>query len=37
MQVFSSLNSAQTATDRMYAFFEDMREQGTMPPQAPAL
>jgi hypothetical protein len=37
MQVFSTLNSAQTATDRMYAFFEDMRDQGTTPPQAPAV
>ena len=37
MQVFSSLNSARTATDRMHAFFEDVREQGTTPPQAPAL
>jgi len=37
MQVFSTLNSAQTATDRMYAFFEDMRDQGPTPPQAPAV
>ena len=37
MQVFSSLNSAQTATDRMQAFFEDMREQGAPPPQTPAV
>ena len=36
MQVFSTLNSARTATDRMYAFFEDMREQNPTP-QAPAL
>lgn len=37
MQVFSTLNSARTATERMHAFFEDMREQGTTPPQAPVL
>lgn len=28
MQVFGSLNSARHATDRMHAFFEDMRDQG---------
>jgi len=32
MQVFSSLTSAQHATDRMHAFFEDMREQGAPNP-----
>ncbi len=37
MQVFSTLNSARTATDRMHAFFEDMREHGATPPQAPAV
>ena len=31
MQVFSSLTSAQHATDRMHAFFEDMRDRGTAP------
>ena len=31
MQVFSSQASAQLATDRMHAFFEDMREQGGTP------
>ena len=36
MQVFSTLNSARTATDRMYAIFEDMRDQGPTP-QAPAV
>ncbi len=34
MQVFSSLTSAQLATDRMQAFFEDMRDQGTPRPSA---
>jgi hypothetical protein len=28
MQVFSSLNSARHATERMHAFFVDMRDQG---------
>ena len=32
MQVFSSLTSAQHATDRMEGFFEDMRERGTTAP-----
>jgi hypothetical protein len=32
MQVFSSLNSARHATDRMHAFFEDMRDQGAPTP-----
>jgi len=31
MQVFSSLTSAQHATDRMHVFFEDMREKSVKP------
>jgi hypothetical protein len=31
MQVFDSLNSARHATDRMHAFFVDMRDQSVAP------
>ena len=34
MQVFGSLTSAQLATERMHAFFEDMRDQGAAPNQS---
>ena len=34
MQVFSSLTSAQHATDRMHVFFEDMRDNGARPRQS---
>ena len=37
MQVFSTLSSAQTATDRMHAFFEDVREKPSTPPPAPSV
>lgn len=36
MQVFSSLDSARHATDRMHAFFEDMRNQAAPSENQPA-